>query len=220
MFRVIAVRLALLGLVLHALPVLACPELSVLPDGPNEFELQFGATNTNAALGSGALTAAFSKCGELTVLKWPGPSYWNQINYLASNAPDARIEPHLGALDGNGAFPGLAYRTRSGTTGFTWLRDDAWIHTQQYSADDSDVLVDTATEAALGVTVTGYHFVLPDQNVLVNQYVVTRTVDSPVRGGALVFYTNFAPTKNRLPLFPVADLGLDFQNDFAVAYEP
>ena len=209
----------LLGLVLHALPALACPELPVLPDGPNEYELQFGATNTNAALGSGALTAAFSKCGEITVLKWPGPSYWNQINYLASNAPDARIQPHLGALDANGAFPGLAFATSAGETGFTWLRDDAWVHTQRYSADDSDVLVDTAVNAALGVTVTGYHFVLPDQNVLVNQYTVTRAAGSPVRGSTLIFYTNFAPTKNQLPFFPVADWGLDFQNDFAVAYD-
>ncbi len=215
-----AMRLALLvGLVLRALPAVACPEVPVPPDGPNVYELQFGATNTNAALGSGALTAAFSKCGEMTVLKWPGPSYWNQIDYLASNAPDARTTPHLGALDGNGAFPGLAYRLAGGVTGFSWLRDDAWVHTQTYSADDTDVLVDAAVNAALGVTVTGYNFVLPDQNVLVNQYVVTRAPGSPVRGGSIVYYTNFAPTKNQLPFFPVSDWGLDFQNDFAVAYD-
>jgi hypothetical protein len=212
-------RVLFVALLLSALPVWACPELPVLPDGPNEFDLQYGATNTNAALGSGALTAAFSRCGELTVLKWPGPSYWNQLNYLSSNAADARVTPHFGALDGNGAFPGLAYRTAAGASGFTWLRDDAWVHTQRYSSDDSDVLVDTAVNASLGVTVTGYHFVLPDRNVLVNDYVVTRTAASTVRAGKLILYTNFAPTKNQLPYFPIADWGLDFQNDFAVAYD-
>ena len=215
----IALRCALLVALVYAVPASACPELPLLPDGPNEFDLQYGATNTNAALGSGALTAGFSKCGEVTVLKWPGPSYWNQINYISSNAADARITPHLGALDGNGAFPGLAYRTVSGTSGFTWLRDDAWVHTQRYSADDSNVLVDTAVNAALGLTVTGYHFVLPDRNVLVNDYVVTRAAGSSVRGGTLMFYTNFAPTKNQLAYFPIADWGLDFQNDFAVVYD-
>ena len=64
----------------------ACPELPVQPDGPNPYDLQYGATNVNAALGSGALTAAYSRCGELTVLKWPGPSFYSQLDYLSSNA--------------------------------------------------------------------------------------------------------------------------------------
>ncbi len=212
-------RVLAIWLVACAVPAWACPELSVLPDGPNEFDLQYGATNTNAALGSGALTAGISKCGEVTVLKWPGPSYWNQINYISSNAADARTTPHLGALDGNGAFPGLAYRTWSGTAGFSWLRDDAWVHTQQYSADDSDVLVDTAVNVGLGLTVTAYYFVLPDQNVLVSHYAVTRAAASPIRRATVIYYTNFAPTKNQLAYFPIADWGLDFQNDFAIAYD-
>src|SRR5262249_22673539 len=87
-------RLVLLALALPAMRAAACPELPVLPDAPNAVELQLGATNVNAALGSGGLTAAFSKCGELTVLKWPGPSFYNQLDYLTSNAADARLQPH------------------------------------------------------------------------------------------------------------------------------
>ena len=64
-------RLACLALVASAARGLACPQLPVAHDAPNPFELQLGATNVNAALGSGKLTAAFSRCGELTVLKWP-----------------------------------------------------------------------------------------------------------------------------------------------------
>jgi hypothetical protein len=205
-------------LLFRAATAAACPELPLLPDGPNAFELQYGATNVNAALGSGALTAAYSACGELTVLKWPGPSYYNQLNYLSSNAPDARILPRLGALDDHGAFPGIFYRTASGN-GFTWLRDDAWVHTQRYSTDTSNVLVDEATNAALGLTVTGSLFVLPDRNVLVNHYEVRRDPGSRVRAATMIFYANLAPSLARLPFFPVADWGLDFQNDFAVAYD-
>src|SRR5215813_11871206 len=175
----------------------ACPELPVLADAPNPFDLQYGATNVNAALGSGHLTAAFSRCGELTVLKWPGPSYHNQLDYLSSNAPDARRLPHFGALETQGAFPGIAYRLRSGRRGFTWLRDDGWSHVQHYSADTSDVLVDEAVNATLGLRVTAWSFVLPDRDVLVDHYEVRREHGSPVRGGTLIFYTNFAPSLTR-----------------------
>jgi hypothetical protein len=212
-----SVGVALLALALAA-RALACPELPILPDGPNAFDLQYGATNTNAALGSGGLTAAYSRCGELTVLKWPGPSYYNQLEYLSSNAPDARILPHFGAREDHGAFPGIFYRTATGS-GLTWLRDDDWVHTQRYSADTSDVLLDEAVNASLGLTVTGSMFVLPDRNVLVSHYVVTRSPASPVGRATMIFYSNFNPSLARLPFFPVADWGLDFQNDFAVAYD-
>src|SRR5690242_12045819 len=94
---VVAVLLAL-----SAVRAPACPELPIATDGPNPFDLQLGATNVNAVLGSGHLTAAYSRCGELTVLKWPGPSFYNQVDYISSNAPDARLLPHLGALDEEG----------------------------------------------------------------------------------------------------------------------
>ncbi|HKA27748.1 MAG TPA: hypothetical protein VKH82_00110 [Candidatus Binatia bacterium] len=197
----------------------ACPELPVLADAPNPFDLQYGATNVNAALGSGRLTAAFSRCGELTVLKWPGPSYHNQLDYLSSNAVDARTLPHFGALDTQGAFPGIAYRLRSGRRGFSWLRDDGWSHVQHYSADTSDVLVDEAVNATLGLRVTAWSYVLPDRNVLVDHYEVRRERGSPVTGGTLIFYTNLQPTLARLPYFNFADWALDFQTDFVAAYD-
>ncbi len=196
----------------------ACPLIGTLPAAPNDFELQFGATNTNAALGSGRLTATLSACGEITSLKWPGPSYWNQLDYLTDNSVGARLEPHFGALDDAGAFAGIAYRTAAGP-GFTWLRDDPWTHAQQYTADDSDVAVTVTTNASLGLTVTAWTFVLPDADVLVSHYRVERAPGSPVRAASVVFYANLAPTMNRLPDFPVADWGLDFENDYAVVYD-
>jgi hypothetical protein len=213
------VRRLVLATLLSAAPALACPELSVAPAVPNAFgELQLGATNVNAALGSGKLTATVSRCGELTSLKWPGPSYYDQLAYLSSNAPDARLRPHFGALDDMGAFAGIAYRTARGR-GFTWLRDDDWTRVQHYSADTSDVLVTEATNAALRLHVVAYTFILPDRNVLVNHYVVTRERRSPVRHATLVYYTNFSPTLRRLPIIPLGDTALDFRNDFAVLYD-
>jgi glucoamylase len=206
-------------LLVGAASALACPASAVVPEEPNGIELLNGATNVNAALGSGRLTAGFSRCGELTVLKWPGPSYYDQLDYLSSNAPDARTLPHLGALPTHGAFPGLAWRGRDGRGGFIWLRDEAWTHRQRYAGPESTVLVDEATNPALGLRIIARHFVLPDADVLVNHYEVEREPGSPVRRATLVFYANFAPTMSRLPYFPIADSALDFENDFAVVYD-
>jgi hypothetical protein len=197
----------------------SCPELSVLPDAPNAYgEEQLGATNVNAALGSGGLTAAVSRCGELTSLRWPSPSFYDQLAYLTSNAPDARTQPHFGALDDMGAFAGIAYVTARGR-GVSWLRDDSWTHAQHYASDGSDVLVTETSNATLRLRVTAWTFILPDRDVLVNQYVVERQHGSPVRAAELVYYTNFSPTMRRIPGIPLADTALDFGNDFAVLYD-
>src|SRR5882672_531068 len=102
--RMSRASIVVIVLLLPAARAPACPELPIAPDATNPYELQFGATNVNGALGNGALTAAFSRCGELTVFKWPGPSYYNQLAYLTDNVPGVRTLPHLGALDGMGAF--------------------------------------------------------------------------------------------------------------------
>src|SRR5262249_61332046 len=117
-------------------------------------------------------------------------SFYGQLYDLSRSAPDGRRLPHFGALDSQGAFPGSAYRTAKGR-GFTWLRDDDCTHQQRYSADTSDVLVDEASNPALGLHVTARHFVLPDRDVLVSHYDVRRQRGSPVRAGTLVLYTHF-----------------------------
>ena len=216
--RVRPLAAALVLILLGALPARACPELAVLPDAPDPYELQFGATNVNAALGSGRLTATVSRCGELTSVKWPGPSYYNQLSYLTPNAPDARAHPHLGALDTMGAFAGIAWETRTGH-GLTWLRDDDWTRTQHYASETSDVIVTEAANETLGLRVTASAFILPDRDVLVLHHQVERLAGSPVRRATLVLYTNFDPTLARLPTLPIADWALPFANDFAVAYD-
>jgi hypothetical protein len=190
-----ALRRLLLLALLVARPAWPCPEVSVPPDAPDPYELQFGATNVNAALGSGRLTATVSRCGELTSLKWPGPSYYNQLSYLTTNAPDARALPHLGALDSSGAFVGIAWESRQ-DRGFSWTRDDDWTRTQHYDGDSSNVLVTEAVHTALGLRVTARTLILPDRNVLVLDHRV-----------------------ERMPYFPVADFALPHAADFAVVYD-
>src|SRR5207249_2495308 len=102
-----------------------------------------GATDVNAAIGDGATTAGFSAQGELTVLRWPSPSYFEHASFVTSTAADARRQPHFGARDNAGSFAGV--RVAPGPDGaasaFAWARDAGWTATQGYAADDSNQLV-------------------------------------------------------------------------------
>jgi glucoamylase len=201
-------------------PARGCPpQLDALPEASNGIELGLGTTNSNAAIGSGRLTATLSRCGELTALKWPGPSYDDQLHYLTSNAPDARLLPHQGALDTMGAFAGLAYETRHGGAGFTWLRDPGWTHAQRYTSSTSDVVRTESRNAELGLEVVTLAFVLPDRDVLVEDLEVRLLPGSPVRRARALFYQNFAPVQTRLPYFPVTDTGFDFKDDYEAVYD-
>ncbi|MDZ7783730.1 MAG: hypothetical protein U5K56_12610 [Halioglobus sp.] len=197
-----------------------CPtRLTELPARTNNPEAALGATNANAAVGDGGLTATVSRCGEITALKWPGPSYYDHLQYVTSNAEDARLQPYHGALSSMGAFGGLAWEDADGDSGFSWLRSEDWQHRQSYTLSTSDVVRTESLNPALGITVVACTFVLPEKDVLAREYRVERDAGSPVRQASLVFYANLAPTLKRIPEFPVGDTGLDFRNDYALLYD-
>src|SRR5207245_438790 len=54
----------------------------------DQVEHIFGATNVNAALGDGHLTAGVARTGELTVLRWPGPGGPDHLRYVTVAEPD------------------------------------------------------------------------------------------------------------------------------------
>jgi hypothetical protein len=199
----------------------ACPpqlDAASLPPTQNGIEAGLGTTNSNAAVGEGGLTATLSRCGEITSLKWPGPSTYDQLHYVTSNAPDARALPHFGALDDMGAFAGLAWKGAGGS-GFSWLRDADWRVSQRYTRSTSDVVRTEWVNDALGLHVVGDAFVLPGRDVLALHFEVRRDPGSPVRHARLIFYENLAPTRTLLPEFPIGDTGLDFRNDHALVYD-
>jgi MYXO-CTERM domain-containing protein len=178
----------------------------------------FGASNTNAVAGHGGLTAGISADGDVTVLSWPSPSYYDQLAYVASNALDVRDQPHMGALDGMGSYVGLMVDSGSGPT-LTWLRDAPWTHVQAYTRDDAPVPITTFRRDDLGLTVALTDVVSPDVDVLTRRVVVTRDPGSPVTSASLVVYENLSPTLSKIPQFPVADWALDARNDFFALYD-
>ncbi len=79
----------------------------------------YGPTDVDAQAGDGRLTVNENAAGTLTVFKWPNPSYYNQLKYLAISR-NARGQVQV-QFPNEGSFAGLAYSTKRGR-GFSWLR--------------------------------------------------------------------------------------------------
>jgi hypothetical protein len=178
----------------------------------------FGATNVNAVVGNGGLTAGVSVDGDLTMVAWPGPTFADQMLYLSSNDLDARSEPHFGALDGMGSYLGLLVTTSSGTQ-LVWLRDASFSHTQSYTTPDAPVVSTLFSREDLGLSVALTDIVSPTVDVLTRRLIVTRGPKSPVTKAELVLYENLSPTLSRIPEAPLADWLLGWANDFVAVYD-
>lgn len=183
-------------------------------------ERVFGATNLQATTGNGGLTAGVSRDGDLTVLSWPSPSFYDQIHYLSANGPGARARPRMGAAEGMGAFAGLVVTTDGGATkAVTWLRDPAWTRRVTFAADDTSIVLGTFARADLGLEVVQTDFVLADRDVLVRRYEVRRAAQSPVTGAWLLVYANLSPSLSRVEQVPLADFLSDHRADFFAAWD-
>ena len=185
----------------------------------DKWEFLYGPTNINAALGNGGLSAAFSGRGELTVLRWPSPSFYDQLNYMTRPLSlEARKMPRMGAEENMGILAGLAYFA-GGQWGMTWFRDDPWVTSQTYLTDSSNVLKTDHYNPELSVRVTFLSFVLPYRDVLVLRYEANRFEGSPVEGASLILFENLSPCLDKIPGLPIADWLLDSRNDFAALYD-
>ncbi len=172
-------------------------------------------TDVNGITGNGGLTAGFSESGVLTVFRWPSPSYWNQVNYVA----EPGHAPGFGTTDSMGAFQGLALRLAGGGQVVTWLRDATWKRSQRYRTDDSAVLVTEYKCDTLGLRVVAESFAHPTEDVLVQHFSLERLPASPVLDGAtFLYYENLTPCTTKLPYVPYFDVFFDILNDFACGY--
>lgn len=177
----------------------------------------FGATNINGISGNGGPTVGVSKDGDITMLKYPSPSYYDQLNYKTSNAESARDLKFFGANENMGAFSGLIIYTDSGSE-LSWLRDSIWVKNQHYNTDDSNILVTEYSRDDYKIRVFQYDFVLPDKDVYVRHHVIQLLAGSPVKKVEFVFYENLAPCNTKEPFMPTSDWSDDSVNDFALFY--
>lgn len=174
----------------------------------------YGPTDVNAQTGDGHLTVNENRAGTLTVFKYPNPSYYNQIKYLAvSRNAHGVVQVQY---PNEGSFAGLLYRAGNRTR-LAWLRQ--WPVTQTYDSPDTAVPVTVYhSPRGLGLTVSDADLVVPGTSTFVRQFWVQRSIHSPVRSAQLVYYENFNPIATRLSGLPVADWCLTRLSDQAAAY--
>ena len=211
----------------------ACAALSLLtllvaaPSLAGEWDFQenwFGATNVTAQAGNGGLTVGLAPSGEITVLSWPSPTFYDQLEYETSNAEDAREQPFFGAQPDQGIFGALHIELDGAEPVFLWLRDEVWQTEQRYLEETSGTVLMEYVHPDLGLSAQEQTFVDLEQDVLFRRVVVKRQPGSAVTSVRYLLYENMAPSANKpleLAESPVYNPStLDDANDFAAFWEP
>lgn len=174
----------------------------------------FGPTDISATSGNQSLSAGLNPKATITVLKWPSPSFYDQVKYRTTD----RGEPRFGALPNEGALLGLAWRN-GGSNGweFDWLRQ--WPSSQRWADDDGDVIVTSFRRAKLGLRVTVRDVVAANEDVLYRQVNVTRTQRSRVRTVRVIGFANFNPVFTKTAQVPHQDWCTEEDNDSGSSYD-
>ncbi|MBW3561594.1 MAG: hypothetical protein KY437_03775 [Actinobacteria bacterium] len=159
----------------------------------------YGPTDINAQTSNARMAVALNDEGSITVLRWPRPSFYDQIKYRTSS----RDLDRFGALVNEGAFLGLAVDTGDGFA-TTWLRDMPDI-SQRHPDDRNDVVETTYADPDLGLRVTVRDVTAVDLDVLAREVTVTRTAGSPAQAVRLVAFENLNLVYTKVAYVPGRD---------------
>ncbi|MBW3658111.1 MAG: hypothetical protein KY457_05695 [Actinobacteria bacterium] len=173
----------------------------------------YGPTDVNAQSANQAMAVAVNRDATVTVLRWPRPSFYDQIKYRTSS----RDAERFGALVNEGSFLGLAVDTGDGPS-TTWLRD---LPSEQLHEDEwNDVITTTYRAEELGLTVVVRDVVVADLDVFAREVVVTRDPGSPVTSAELVAFENLQPVVSKIAYIPAYDWCGDELNEDIARYDP
>ena len=164
---------------------------------PDFMEKLFGPTDINGAVGNGRLAAGISATGTVSVLKWPRPSFHDQLRYLTLS----RSLDRMGARENDGIFLGLLFPELNRTL---WLRDADSI-SQQYLDIYSNILVTTYTFIDPALHVELFDLVPQNPDALVRHVRIQALDPGATLPGGLVAFSNLALCRFKLPAAPVAD---------------
>ncbi len=182
----------------------------------NSVETMFGATNIYGIAGEGGLTAAFSKEGELTVLRWPNPSFYELLNYITSNFSDAREMPHLGASSYMGGFGGVIFYHR-GKRYVSELRNSSdWRVETTYLSPDAEILQHKFNNLAFPLKVIQIDLVDPETDVLAVAF--KADYSSEITGVKFFFYLDPAISLKRREFIPTYAYEDDPDKGFLLFY--
>ncbi len=173
----------------------------------------FGPTDIAAVSGNQKMSVAFNSDATVTVLKWPSPSYYDQIKYRTTH----RSEPRFGALPNEGAFLGVGFKKGKGPWRFDWLRD--WPSRQRFADDDGDEVVTAFTKRGQGLRVVVRDVVAHDRDILMRSVTVKRTKWSKVTRARVISFANFNPVYSKTQNSPTEDWCTEQDNDDGATYQ-
>ncbi|MEX2554590.1 MAG: hypothetical protein WEB06_03040 [Actinomycetota bacterium] len=165
-------------------------------------ESPYGPPIATATLGVGGITEAVDDAGRMTGLIWPGPGWYDQVNFLQI----ARGHPNRGAPANGGSFGGI---------GTDWLTPEfGWLPVSQtWGSEDSETLVTVLAKDGATVRITDV--VHPTLDLVARNFAFSGTA------ATFSYYANMNPTTTRVPRVPsVTDALLDNVSDFATAFDP
>ncbi|MGH2747429.1 MAG: hypothetical protein ACRDKB_05845 [Actinomycetota bacterium] len=174
----------------------------------------FGPTDISAVTGNQRLSVGLNPDATVTVLKWPSPSFYDQIKYRTTD----RSRRRFGALPNEGAFLGLGFKQGDEPWKLNWLR--RWRSRQRYVDADRDQILTVFTRRRLGLTVKVTDLVAHDSDALVRKVVVKRSRRSKVDKVRVVSFVNFNPVFSKSAQAPVQDWCFEEQNDDGAQYAP
>ncbi|MDQ3964156.1 MAG: hypothetical protein M3277_09655 [Actinomycetota bacterium] len=174
----------------------------------------FGPTDITATSGNQKLSVALNDDATVTVLRWPSPSFYDQIKYRTTD----RSARFMGALPNEGALIGIAWRRGSGGWDFDWLRQ--WSSSQRYAGDDGDRIKTRFVKRRIGLTVVVDDIVASNLDVLARTISVTRKRRSRVRAVRVIGFANFNPVFSKTPQSPTNDWCTEEDNDSGGRYAP
>ncbi len=180
----------------------------------------YGPTDVNAQSANGRMAAALNDAGTVTVLRWPRPSFYEQLKYFTEGRDaddEIVVAPNMGAFLGVAADTGDGFET-------TWLREFDEVE-QRYRNDldgveaaYSDAVVTRYADDELGLDVRVEAVVARDDDALVRRVRATRRGDSPVAAARLVAFQNPGLVVGKYPQYPVQDWCFEENNDHRARY--
>lgn len=172
----------------------------------------YGPTDITAVSGNQKMSVGVNADATVTVLKWPSPSYYDQVKYRTTD----RSEPRFGALPNEGAFLGLGYKKGKKPWRFDWLRD--WSSRQRFADDDGDEVVTNFNKRSQGLRVKVRDVVSHDRDVFVRSVTVKKTKRSRVTRARVVAFANFNPVFSKTQNSPTDDWCTEEDNDDGAEY--
>lgn len=196
-------------------------------------EWYLGATNINGTVGNGRLTAGISLWGELTVLRWPSVTHFDQLRYLtAFGFPFRNYHVRCGEDEpsesyrrwgrpvvvspGMGSFGGVFIEAGGSTS---WFHSRSWEPSQRYEPEDSNILVTTLRNDELGVSVSITDAVDVDADVLARRFHIECTKREPVGGMSFIYYANLSPSLTRARYYPFTWRLVERRSDYLAVYD-